>query len=172
MLCSVPRRPEALYGVRPLGGTRHVTVACEGGCSCAGWGAVTAAWYHMLHRNRVSVHLEGVCEGGSKRRRSFGRWAQATPRGSLVPTALQQLSSRDPKRSCESEIWGGRSPFRDPSISLPRIVARAEDYTYAASAWDLSLVQGALSLAPCQILPVRFATWSPRYSRAARPLGV
>ena len=28
------------YGVCPLGGTRKMTVVCEGGCSCAGWGAM------------------------------------------------------------------------------------------------------------------------------------
>jgi hypothetical protein len=25
------------FGVRPLGGTRHMTFVCEGRCSCAGW---------------------------------------------------------------------------------------------------------------------------------------
>jgi hypothetical protein len=33
------RRPEPC-GVRPLGETRRVTVACEGECSCVGWGAM------------------------------------------------------------------------------------------------------------------------------------
>jgi hypothetical protein len=32
--------PRALYGVRPLGGTRHRMIVCEGWCSCAGWGGM------------------------------------------------------------------------------------------------------------------------------------
>jgi hypothetical protein len=38
----------------------------------------------------------------------------------------------------------GRSPY--------------EDYTYTARVWDLSIVQGPFSVAPCQTLELRFAT--------------
>jgi hypothetical protein len=39
---------------------------------------------------------------------------------------------------------------RRPPISLDAIVARTHMYTYAANVWDLSLVQGPVSVAPCQ----------------------
>jgi hypothetical protein len=39
---------------------------------------------------------------------------------------------------------------RRPPISLYTIVARTRMYTYAASVWDLSIVQGPFSVAPCQ----------------------
>ena len=43
-------------------------------------------------------------------------------------------------------VSGGRSltwPFRD--VSLDKIVARAEGYTFAATVWDLSIVEGPFS---------------------------
>jgi hypothetical protein len=53
-------------------------------------------------------------------------------------------------------ISGGRSltrPFRDarrfPSTRLQPVVNM---YTYAARVWDLSIVQGPLSVAPCPTL--------------------
>jgi hypothetical protein len=49
---------------------------------------------------------------------------------------------------------------RRPPISLPRIVARTKGYTYDASVWDLPIVQGPFSVAPCQTVPLRFATVS------------
>jgi hypothetical protein len=39
-------------------------------------------------------------------------------------------------------------------MSLHTIVARPEGYAYAASAKDVSVVQGPLSVAPCQTLIV------------------
>jgi hypothetical protein len=53
-------------------------------------------------------------------------------------------------------ISGGRSLTRP--IPLSTIVARTHMYTLAANVWDLSLVQGPFSVAPCQTLIVRFAT--------------
>jgi hypothetical protein len=43
-----------------------------------------------------------------------------------------------------------RGRFVTPADISPRIVARTEGYTYAANVWDLSLVQGPFSVAPCQ----------------------
>jgi hypothetical protein len=40
------------------------------------------------------------------------------------------------------------------------IVARTEDYTYAAKVWDLSIVQAPFSVAPCRTVALRFATFS------------
>jgi hypothetical protein len=48
---------------------------------------------------------------------------------------------------------------RLPPISLTRIVARTEGYTHAAKVWDLSIVQGPFSVAPCQTLIVRFVNF-------------
>jgi hypothetical protein len=47
---------------------------------------------------------------------------------------------------------------RRPPISLDRIVARTHMYTYAATVWDLSIVQGPFSVSPRQTLTRRFAT--------------
>jgi hypothetical protein len=44
---------------------------------------------------------------------------------------------------------------RRPPISLSTIVARTHMYTYAAKVWDLSLVQGPFSVAPCHTLTLR-----------------
>jgi hypothetical protein len=49
---------------------------------------------------------------------------------------------------------------RRPPISLHRIVARTHMYTYDAKVWDLSLVQRPFSVAPCQTLTFRFATFA------------
>jgi hypothetical protein len=55
---------------------------------------------------------------------------------------------------------------RRPPIPLDRIVARTRTYTYAAKVWDVSLIQRAFSVAPCQLNPTsanpvisRFATF-------------
>jgi hypothetical protein len=61
------------------------------------------------------------------------------------------------------------------------MVARTKGYTYGASGWDLSIVQGPFSVAPCQTLTLRFATfaslnrrrssrrWSSSPCRSPRP---
>jgi hypothetical protein len=48
------------------------------------------------------------------------------------------------------------------------IVARTEGYTHAANVWALCLVQGPISVAPCQTLTLRFATFSPLDAVAPR----
>jgi hypothetical protein len=48
---------------------------------------------------------------------------------------------------------------RRPPIYLDTIVARSEGYTYAASVWDVCLVQGPFSVAPCQTLAFRYAVF-------------
>jgi hypothetical protein len=56
-----------------------------------------------------------------------------------------------------------RGRFATPPISLNRIVARAEGYTYTVKVWDLLLVQGSSSVARAKTLTIRFA-FSPRMS--------
>ena len=46
---------------------------------------------------------------------------------------------------------------RRPPISLYGIVARTHMCTYAANVWDVSIVQGPFSVAPCRTLRLRFA---------------
>ena len=53
-----------------------------------------------------------------------------------------------------------RGHFATPTIPLTRIVAHTEGYTHAAKVWDLSIVQGPFSVAPCQTLIVRFVTFA------------
>jgi hypothetical protein len=56
---------------------------------------------------------------------------------------------------------------RRPPISHDTIVARTHMYTYTAKVWELSIVQGPFSVAPCQL---RFATFSYlTYRFALRP---
>jgi hypothetical protein len=50
---------------------------------------------------------------------------------------------------------GGDEPTRPvsrrlPPVSLSRMLARTEGYTYDANVWDLSIVHGPFSVAPCQ----------------------
>ena len=45
------------------------------------------------------------------------------------------------------------------------MVPRTGGYAYAAKVWDLSIVQGTFSVAPCQNLTIRFATFSSLYHR-------
>ena len=51
---------------------------------------------------------------------------------------------------------GSRGRFATPPIPLYKTVARTRMYTYAAKVWELSIVQGAFSIAPCQTLALRF----------------
>ena len=53
---------------------------------------------------------------------------------------------------------GGRS--RRPPISLDTMVARTEGSTCSTQVWDLSIVQGPFSVAPCQTLDLRFVTFA------------
>ena len=48
---------------------------------------------------------------------------------------------------------------RRPPIPLDTIVARTHTYTYAANVWGLSIVQGLFSVAACQTLALRLATF-------------
>jgi hypothetical protein len=45
---------------------------------------------------------------------------------------------------------------RRPPISLHMVVARTGRYTHAAKVWDLSIVKGPFSVAPCQTLGLMF----------------
>jgi hypothetical protein len=59
-----------------------------------------------------------------------------------------------------------RAVSRRPPIPLYTMVPRTGGYTYAVGVWDLSIIQGPFSVAPCQTLTLRFATCSSRCVRA------
>jgi hypothetical protein len=65
-----------------------------------------------------------------------------------APAAMQKFSNRDGRVFG----WGfaHEAVSRRPPISLYTIVARTEGYMYDTKVWDLSIVQGAFSVAPCQ----------------------
>jgi hypothetical protein len=52
---------------------------------------------------------------------------------------------------------------RPSPVPLSTSVARTEGYTYASKVWALSIVQGPFSVAPCQTLTSRFATFPSLY---------
>jgi hypothetical protein len=70
------------------------------------------------------------------------------------------------------DVWGfgweiaHEAVSRRPPIPLFTIVARTNMHTYTAKVWDLSLVQGPFSVAPCQTLTLRFAACSSPYEMA------
>jgi hypothetical protein len=68
------------------------------------------------------------------------RWRQVLEAMQVRHTAMAQW------RIVTAGFSGGRS--------LTRIVARTHIYTYAGKEWDLSIVQGPFSVAPCQTLNV------------------
>jgi hypothetical protein len=61
-------------------------------------------------------------------------------------------------------------PFRDARrlIPLDTMVPRTEGYAYAAKVWDLSIVQGPFSVAPCQTLTVTIRNCVHRCRRRRR----
>jgi hypothetical protein len=68
---------------------------------------------------------------------------------------MEQVANRD-------GVSGGgsltKAVTRRPPVSLYTMVLRTGGYTYGVGVWDLSIVQGPFSVAPCQTLKLRFAT--------------
>jgi hypothetical protein len=58
---------------------------------------------------------------------------------------------------------------RRPPISLYTIVARTHMYTYDAKVWDWFIVQGPVSVAPCQTLIVTIRNFSIAVPRHPQP---
>ena len=52
---------------------------------------------------------------------------------------------------------------RRPPVSLYAMVPRTGGYAYDVGVWDLSIVQGPFSVAPCQTLALRLATFASLY---------
>jgi hypothetical protein len=49
------------------------------------------------------------------------------------------------------------------------VAAHTQGYTYAARVWDMSIVQGPFSVAPCQTRTFRFATFPFRWVKRGSP---
>ena len=64
-------------------------------------------------------------------------------------------------------VSGGRSltgaVTRRPPVSIFTVVPRTVGYMYDVGVWDSSIVQGTFSVAPCQTLALRFATFPSLY---------
>jgi hypothetical protein len=140
-----------------------------------------------LHPSRVRSGVSAkrrVCGGAGSQVRTAAvpftsTWTSSIQGSSSTSRTLcpfSQIASRQTMAGldyiddffCESltlRIWGGENAQTAvsprPPISLSRIVARAEGYTYAAKLWALCLVQGPFSVAPCQTLTYRFAFCAP-----------
>ena len=77
-------------------------------------------------------------------------------------------------KSCESKNLrdfgreiAHRAVTRRPPISLYTAVPRTGCYTYDVGVWDFSIVQRPFSVAPCQTLALRFATFASLYGGGA-----
>jgi hypothetical protein len=76
-------------------------------------------------------------------------------------TAMQKLLNRD-VRDFGWEI-AHAAVTRRPPISLDSIVPRTEVYTYDVGVWDLAVIQGPVTVAPCLTLELRFAMFASLY---------
>ena len=90
-----------------------------------------------------------------------GKLPQPPPDATPAPYNDAKVANRN----CGGFGW----EMAHAAVSLDRIVARAEGYTFAATVWDLSIVEGPFSAAPCHnpSITLRFA---PSRLRCAPPL--
>jgi hypothetical protein len=85
-------------------------------------------------------------EGAAHEKQSLGvRWAQTAARGGGYSNA--KVANRD-LRDFEWEI-AHAAVTRRPLFSLHTVVPRTGGYSYAVGVWDMSIVQGPFSVAPC-----------------------
>jgi hypothetical protein len=87
-----------------------------------------------------------------------------SPSGPQVRYSDVKVANRD-VRDFGWEIAHG-AVTRRPPISLDTMVPRTEGYTYDVGVWDSSIVQGPFSVAPCQTVKLRFATFASLYVAA------
>ena len=80
---------------------------------------------------------------------------------------MEKIANRDVRVSGGGSLTG---PSRDARrISLYTMVALTGGYAYTVGVWDLSIVQGPFSVAPCQTLALRFATFFIGVGRKGAP---
>jgi hypothetical protein len=84
---------------------------------------------------------------------------KGTPSVSCAPHSDEKVANRDLTGFRVGDRSHG-AVSRRPPISLYTMVVRTGSYTYDASVWDVSIVQGPFSVAPCQTLTLRFATFA------------
>jgi hypothetical protein len=84
------------------------------------------------------------------------------PLSSALCASMTRLAYSDAKVANQDgfrwEIAHG-AVTRRPPIPLYTMVARTGGYAYDVGVWGLSIVQGPFSVAPCQPLKARFATF-------------
>jgi hypothetical protein len=108
------------------------------------------AW---LHARRVQEEQSGAHQDAVR---------GVSPRARFTPYSGGKVANRS--------VWGfgweiaHAAVSRRPPIFLSTMVPRTHMYTYAANVWDLSIVQGPFSVAPCQTQTLRFATFASRYA--------
>jgi hypothetical protein len=84
---------------------------------------------------------------------------KGTPSVSCAPHSDEKVANRDLTGFRVGDRSHG-AVTRRPPISLDTMVVRTGSYTYDASVWDVSIVQGPFSVAPCQTITLRFATFA------------
>jgi hypothetical protein len=91
-------------------------------------------------------------------------WASEARSNNVAHTCFPRPYSDEKvaSRNVRDFGWGiaRAAVSRRPPESLDTIVARTHMYTYDAKVWDLSIVQGPFSVAPCQTVALRFATFA------------
>jgi hypothetical protein len=82
--------------------------------------------------------------------------ARAIPRSHSAVRLATRKCYKVLQRIVTIGVSGGRSltraVTRRPPLSLDTMVPRTAGYAYDATVWDLSIVQGPFSVAPCQTL--------------------
>ena len=130
------------------------------------WSARTAAWPSCTARQSPGSSWWWCGRPSSRRRRTRKNATRADPtsRGSTASWRLPRAGTTAMKKSriVTEGISGGGSltgaVTRRLPISLDTMVPRTGNYTYDVGFWDLSIVQGPFSVAPCRTLALRFAT--------------
>jgi hypothetical protein len=92
------------------------------------------------------------------------RCVQVTP---LHPARFAYSDGKVANRDLRFRVGDrSRAVSRRPPISLDAIVHRTGGYTYYVGVWDLSIVQGPFSVAPCQTLKATIRTFCIAGSQA------
>ena len=129
-------------GVRSLTGIKLATgevIPCDAAVVAMG------VWSTLLE-----VRLRGAC---ARRGRSVGVACTHLRTTHVVAYSDEKVAKSERSVSFGWEIAHVAVSPRPP-ISLDTSVSRTEGYTHAASVWDLCIVQGPFSVAPCQNISV------------------
>jgi hypothetical protein len=148
-LCALAP-PPGLYGVLGTGVLWHVSTLCA--VAPAGAPSSRRGWMRTPPCAPCAPAWSAPPAPCGASAPAAARTAAATRRAHTRVSMSRRYS--DEKVRIETfGISGGRSltqpVSRRPPISLDMIVSRTHMYTYAAKVWDLSIVQGPVSVAQC-----------------------